>query len=171
MLVSQPVSAQVGSTSTIEIEGQVTAVDQAGRTVTMRGPDGNEQTVKVGPEVRNFAQIKAGDNIEVGISHSVLLELRAAEDLSAASTTSVGRAPMGDKPAAMGVERNYVTAKVVSVDQKHYTVTMEGPKGNHEVFHVKDPTLRAKLATLKPGQVIRATFTDAVAIAVTPAAQ
>jgi hypothetical protein len=48
---------------------------------------------------------------------------------------------------------------------------MEGPKGNHEVFHVKDPTLRAKLATLKPGQVIRATFTDAVAIAVTPAAQ
>lgn len=171
VLLSQPVSAQVGRTSHIEIEGQVTAVDQAARTLTVSGPDGNVQTFKVGPEVRNFAQIKAGDNIDVDVTHSVLIELRAAEDLSTASATSVARAPMGDKPAAMGVERNYVTAKVLAVDTKKYTVTMVGPKGNHEVFHVKDPALRAQLATLKPGQVIRATFTDAVAVAVTSAGQ
>jgi hypothetical protein len=171
MLLSQPVLAQVGSTSHVAIEGQVTAVDQAARTVTVRGPDGNEQTIKVGPEVRNFAQIKAGDNIDVDITHSVLLELRSAEDLSTASATSVARAPVGDKPAAMGVERNYVTAKIVAIDKKHYTVTMVGPKGHHEVFQVKDPDMRAELVKLKVGQVIRATFTDAVAVAVTPAGQ
>jgi hypothetical protein len=171
MLLSQPVFAQVGSTSHVAIEGQVIALDQAARTVTVKGPDGNEQTIKVGPEVRNFAQVKAGDMINVDITHTVLIELRADEDLSVASSTSVQRAPLGDKPGAMGVQRNYVTAKVVAIDKKHYTVTMEGPKGNHEVFHVKNPDMRAELLKLKVGQVIRATFTDAVAVAVTPESQ
>lgn len=171
MLLSQPVFAQVGSTSHLEIEGQVTAIDQAARTVTVRGPDGNEQTFKVSADVRNFGQVKAGDMIDVDITHSVLLELRAAEDLSAATATSVARAPLGDKPAAVGIERNYVTAKIVAIDKKHYTVTMVGPKGHQEVFQVKDPDMRAELVKLKVGQVIRATFTDAVAVAVTPAGQ
>jgi hypothetical protein len=171
MSFSQPVFAQVGSTSHVEIEGQVVSVDQAARTVVVRGPDGNEQTVKVAPGVRNLAQVKAGDTVDVDIVHSVLLELRAAEDLSAATTTSVARAPVGDKPAAMGVERNYITAKIVAIDKKHYTVTLVGPKGRHEVFQVKDPDMRAELVKLSPGQVIRATFTDAVAVAVNPSAQ
>lgn len=171
MSFSQKAFAQVGSSSHVEIEGQVTAVDQAARTVTVRGPDGNEQTIKVSPDVRNFDQVKTGDKVDVDITHSVLLELRAAEDLSAATSTSIARAPVGDKPAAMGVERNYVTAKIIAIDKKHYTVTMVGPKGNHEVFPVKDPAMRAELLKLKPGQVIRATFTDAVAVAVNPAGQ
>jgi len=171
MSFSQPVFAQVGSTSHVEIEGQVTAVDHAARTVTLKGPDGNEQTIKVSAGVRNFAQVKAGDMLDIDITHSVLLELRAAEDLSAATSTSVARAPMGDKPAAMGVQRNYITAKIVAIDKKHYTVTLVGPKGRHEVFQVKDPAMRAELVKLSPGQVIRATFTDAVAVAVTPATQ
>jgi hypothetical protein len=171
MLLAQPVFAQVGSTSHVAIEGQVIALDQAARTVTVRGPDGNEQTLKVSADVRNFGQIKAGDMIDVDITHSVLLELRAAEDLSTSSAVSVARAPLGDKPAAIGVERNYVTAKIVAIDKKHYTVTMVGPKGHQEVFQVKDPDMRADLVKLKVGQVIRATFTDAVAVAVTPAGQ
>jgi hypothetical protein len=171
MLFAQPVFAQVGSTSHVAIEGQVIALDQAARTVTVRGPDGNEQTFKVSADVRNFGQIKAGDMIDVDITHSVLLELRAAEDLSTSSAVSVARAPLGDKPAAIGVERNYVTAKIVAIDKKHYTVTMVGPKGHQEVFQVKDPDMRADLVKLKVGQVIRATFTDAVAVAVTPAGQ
>ena len=171
MLLSQPVFAQVGSTSHLAIEGQVIALDQAARTVTVRGPDGNEQTFKVSADVRNFGQVKTGDMIDVDITHSVLLELRAAEDLSTASASSVARAPLGDKPAAIGVERNYVTAKIVAIDKKHYTVTLVGPKGHHEVFQVKDPAMREELVKLKVGQVIRATFTDAVAVAVTPAAQ
>jgi hypothetical protein len=169
MLLGQPVFAQVSSTSHVEIEGQVIALDQAARTVTVRGPDGNQQTFKVSADVRNFGQVKAGDMIDVDITHSVLIELRAAEDLSTASSTSVARAPLGDKPAAMGVERNYVTAKIVAIDKKHFTVTMVGPKGRQEVFQVKDPAMRAELVKLKPGQIIRATFTDAVAVAVTPA--
>jgi hypothetical protein len=169
MLVGQPVFAQVSSTSHIQVEGQVIALDQAARTVTVRGPDGNQQTFKVSADVRNFGQVKAGDMIDVDITHSVLIELRAAEDLSTASATSVARAPLGDKPGAIGVERNYVTAKIVAIDKKHYTVTMVGPKGREEMFEVKDPAMRAELVKLKPGQVIRATFTDAVAVAVTPA--
>ena len=171
LLLGQSVFAQVGSTSHIAIEGKVIAVDQAARTVTVQGPDGNEQTFRVSADVRNFGQVKAGDMIDVDVIRSVLLELRAAEDLSTASATSVARAPVGDKPRAIGVVRNYVTAKIVAIDKKHYTVTMVGPKGNHEVFHVKDPDMRAVLVKLKVGQVIRATFTNAIAVAVTPASQ
>lgn len=168
MLLSQPVFAQVSRTKHIEVEGQVTALDQATRTVTVKDSGGTEQTFKVSPDVRNLYQIKVGDTINVDFTHSVLLELRAAEDLSATTSTEVNRAPTGGQPFAMGVERNTLTAKIIAVDVKHHSVTLQGPKGNQVVFPVKDANLRAKLSTLKPGQVIRASFTDAVAVSVTP---
>src|SRR5689334_10819583 len=45
------------------LNATVTAVDKADRVVTLRGDDGREQTIKCGPEVRNFDQIEVGDRV------------------------------------------------------------------------------------------------------------
>src|SRR5512143_2267981 len=52
-------------------EGVVTAtatvkkVDQKSREVTLTLPDGSTKTIHAGPEVRNLAQVKAGDLVTV----------------------------------------------------------------------------------------------------------
>src|SRR5271155_2959690 len=51
--------------NTIEITAAVEAVDKAARTVTLKGADGHERTITVGPRVKNFKQIKVGDLVAV----------------------------------------------------------------------------------------------------------
>src|SRR5437773_2555037 len=47
----------------VEITASVQAIDKANRTVTIKGPRGRVETVTAGPEVKNFDQIKVGDNV------------------------------------------------------------------------------------------------------------
>ena len=51
--------------NTIEITATVQAVDKATRAVTLKGPEGNVRTITAGPEVKNFDQIKVGDQVAV----------------------------------------------------------------------------------------------------------
>jgi len=64
-----------------------------------------------------------------------------------------------------------VSAEVVSVDTTNNTVTLKGPKGNVETIDVQDPDNQAKLPSLKPGQVMQFTYTEALAVSVTPSAK
>lgn len=166
--LSQPVSAQVRRTEHFQVQVQVVAVDHTARTLTVRQPDGSESIAKIGPDAKNFDSIKVGDNVTLDFMHSVLFELRAAEDLSMAGNATVARAPVGSTPSAVASTQLSVTVKIIAIDKKNHDVTLEGPKGNHVMYHVQDPTLRKDLDKLKPGQVIRATFNDAVAATVTP---
>jgi hypothetical protein len=40
-------------------------VDARTRTIVVRGPDNVPQTLQLGPEVRNFDQIRRGDRVRV----------------------------------------------------------------------------------------------------------
>lgn len=42
---------------------KVKAIDKKNRVVTLKSPDGKMAKVKCGPEVRNFAQIRIGDDV------------------------------------------------------------------------------------------------------------
>jgi len=43
---------------------EAVAVDQATRKVTLKAADGTTTSIVAGPAVRNFSQIKAGDQVE-----------------------------------------------------------------------------------------------------------
>lgn len=58
----------------------------------------------------------------------------------------------------------------MNVDQAAETVTFKGPKGRVSTVNVTDPALQAKLATLKPGQLVQFDYTEAVAADIRPAA-
>jgi hypothetical protein len=47
-------------------------------------------------------------------------------------------------------------------------VTFKGPRGVRTV-EVQDPSLQAKLPSLKPGQVVQLTYTEAMAASIQPA--
>ncbi|HEY7163174.1 MAG TPA: hypothetical protein VIB79_01325 [Candidatus Binatia bacterium] len=60
---------------TIELTGTVQSVDANKRTVTVKGPEGNLRTFHVDKAVKNFNQVKAGDQVVLRITQAVALSV------------------------------------------------------------------------------------------------
>lgn len=152
----------------VEITASVQAVNKADRTVTIKGPRGNVQTVTAGPEVKNFDQIKVGDNVALRYMEALSLELKKGGKAPVARTDTMAgaTAKAGDKPG-VGVGRQvHVTADVVAVDAATQTVSLRGPKQTVDL-KVRDPE---QFKLVKVGDQVEATYTEAVALSVEPVA-
>jgi hypothetical protein len=148
----------------------VESVDQKGRTVLLRGPDGRLVTVAVGPEVRNLAQVKPGD--QVGIKYRESLAVAMAKPGAGAQmsvSSAMSRAKLGEKPGGVGAQTIRVQAKITGVDTEHNTVSFVGPAGQERTVEVADPQMQAFIRTLKAGDIVDVTYTRAVAVAVSAA--
>ena len=84
--------------------------------------------------------------------------------------TSGTRMPEGGG-TAMGSRETTMSAEVVSVDVPNSKVTFKGPKGNRRTVTVQDPAMQKKLPSLKPGQVVQFTYTEAIAASIRPSAK
>jgi hypothetical protein len=148
------------------ITATVEAVDQAKRTVTLKGPKGRTVTLTVPPEARNFDQVKVGDKLKAKYVDSIAIFVRKSSDPpDAAETQAVAVAPRGQKPMAAALNTVEVTANVEKVDYQKRLITLKGPEGNVRTLKV-DPRVK-RLAEIKPGDDIVLRRTEAVAIEVT----
>jgi hypothetical protein len=149
----------------VTLEATVVSVDAAKRTVTIKSADGVTKTFKVGKEVKNFDQIKAGDKVKTTFFESIAVFVRKSnEKASASEATTVGVAPLGAKPGVFAVDTFEITAKVQEIDVKKRIVTLKGPEGNVRAFKV-DKSVE-NLDKVKAGDELVVRVTDAVAIAV-----
>jgi hypothetical protein len=143
----------------------VDAIDAGKRTVTLKSADGQKQTYKLGPEVRNFDQIKVGDTVKATYLESVAIFVRKSnEKPDAGQVQTVQVAPKGAKPGVIATETTEVTAKVEAIDYKKRTVTLKGPEGNVRTFSV-DKSVK-KFDNVKVGDEVVLRVTEAMAIAV-----
>ncbi len=179
MAAAFPATAQQGSTvagkgpgvvgvaQTVNVTATITAIDAASRAITLKGPQGRETTVVAGPEVRNFAQLKVGDNVDIGFVESLVLELKKGGGKPVAWTVKEGAvgAKPGEKPAGAAGRQVTVVGDVVAVDTAAKTVTVKGPQRTVDL-KVNDPE---QLKLIAKGDQIEATFTEAMAISVSPA--
>jgi len=62
-------------TTVVEATANVEAVDLKKRTVTVKGPKGNVNTVKVGDHVKNLDQVKVGDQVVVRYTEAVAISV------------------------------------------------------------------------------------------------
>ena len=149
------------------ITATVEAVDQANRTVTLKGSLGRTVTLTVPPEAKNFDQVKVGDKVKVKYVDSVAIFVRKSSDPpNASETKAVAVAPRGQKPMAAAINTVEVTANVEKVDYQRRLITLKGPEGNVRTLKV-DPRVK-RLAEIKPGDDIVLRRTEAVALEVTP---
>jgi Cu/Ag efflux protein CusF len=58
----------------VTVVGTITAVDQKAQTVTIKGPRGNEETVKV-KDPKNMQGVKAGDMVEITYAQALAVSL------------------------------------------------------------------------------------------------
>ena len=160
---------KAGVTQTVKMTATITAIDKATRDVTLKGPQGNEITVTVGPEVKNFANMKVGDQVNAEYVEALTLELKKGGGQKVERTEQAGAmgAKAGAMPAGAMGRQITVVADVVSVDPAKKTVTLRGPKRTVELV-VSDPE---QLKRVAKGDQVEATYTQALAIAVEPAAK
>ena len=150
------------------VTATVEAIDVAQRLVTLKGPKGQVVDLGVSPDVRNLEQVKVGDSVKVAYLESLSLELKkdGKELRSATSNAGGARAAEGDRPAGMVGEKVTVIADVIAVNPKKNLVTLRGPKRTVEL-NVSDPK---QFKLIKVGDQVEAVYTQALAVAVEPAA-
>jgi len=184
-LVAAPVSAQQPSAATgsvvqkapgmvagaqvATVSAKVIAIDKDTRLVTLQGPLGNQFRVVAGKEVRNFDQIKVGDELVVTHAEALTLELKKGGDgiRERVESQDAARAAAGAKPGMAGVNRVSIVANVVALNARTQTVTLRG------VEHTIDLRVPDKnqFKLIKVGDQVQATYTEAVAVSMEPAAK
>jgi Cu/Ag efflux protein CusF len=154
---------------TVKATATVQAVDKAARTVTLKMPNGNTRTVVAGEEVRNFDQIKAGDKVNVQYVEALTIELKKDGKAVVGRTESSGMqtAAKGEKPGAVAMREVVAVADVVNVDAAKKLVSVKNKDGKVIDLNVRDPE---QLKLIKKGDQVQATYTEAVAISLEPAA-
>ncbi len=154
--------AMVGETA--KITATVEAIDQKTREVTLKGPKGGVVTFVAGPEVKNLAQVKKGDELVVEYAHALAIDLKKSTKTAASRTIVEGgkAAAPGQKPGVVAARQVNVTAKIEAIDAKTNVVTLKGVE--HTVdLQVKDP---AVLKNFKVGDFVDAVYAEAIAISV-----
>jgi hypothetical protein len=153
------------------LKATVEAIDYDKRTVVLRSEDGKETTtLEVGPEVKNFAQVKKGDVLTVEHIESVaLIVVPKGEAPSGKGGSSyVEVAKPGEKPRRVEVHTREIVATIEAIDYKARTVTLRGPEGNTRTLKVGPDAKRFDNA--KKGDEVYVSYTESTAISVqTPA--
>jgi hypothetical protein len=163
------VSADVAVTT---VRAKVTGINAKDRLLTVRGPSGNVFKLVAGPEVRNFAQIRTGDDIVLRYTQSVayVISKPGTKLPDVAVGEAAARAPLGAKPAGAIGQRVTITGTIVGVDPLTHTLSVVDQHGGPvRTFAVTDPERQAALSSLKVGEMLSVVFTEAVAVAVEPA--
>jgi Cu/Ag efflux protein CusF len=152
---------------TITKTATVQAVDLDKRVVTLKGEQGNVFDLKVGEEAKNLPQVKVGDLVTVKYYESLAFEVtKPGQAVAAGATAGVASAKPGEKPAAVAAGQATMVATVEAIDTKKNYVTLKGPDGKIKEIKVKDPK---NLVNVKVGDQVAITYTEALAIEVTPA--
>ncbi len=160
---------KAGVAQTVKLTATITAIDKATRDVTLKGPQGNEVTVTAGPDVKNFDKMNVGDQVDVQYIEAVTLELKKGGGQPVARTEQAGAkgAKPGEQPAGIVGRQVTIVADVIAVDPAKQIVTLRGPQRTVNVT-VSDPEQFKRIAK---GDQVEATYTQALAMAIQPAAK
>jgi hypothetical protein len=124
---------------THKMTAKVTAIDTANRKVTLVTSDGEKTTVKCGPEVINFDQIRVGDQLKVTVAEELAVYMaKEGAAPSDGAAALVALAPKGAKPGGVVASTVQVTAKVTAIDLKHHKATLQFADGTTRTVTVRD---------------------------------
>jgi len=120
------------------LTAKVTDIEAAKREVTLVNSEGEKTTVKCGPDVINFDQIRVGDHLKVTVTDQLVAYLAdAGAGLKDGGAGVVLLAPEGAKPGGVVANTVQVTAKVTAIDLRHHKATLQFPDGTTRTVAVR----------------------------------
>ena len=143
----------------------VDSISYKDRTAILKDSENELHFFKAGPEVRNFDQLKVGDEVIMEYTESIAVFVDKPESAPAGTASQVvRRAVPGAKPGMEAVTVIEVTALVEKIDYATRMITLKGPEGKFITTKV-DPGL-TRFNEVKKGDMIYLQLTEELLIKV-----
>lgn len=161
-------NAPAVTTQSSTLQATVKSVYPDKRSITLVGSDGQERSIFVGPDVR-LNLVHAGDKVNVTYQQGIAAEI--AKGNTKVTDPAAADFAYRNQNAAGGGAGSSVTVgvKILGVNPTNNTVLFQERDGSQHVIEVKSPQMRDFIRTLKAGDNVNVTFTESVALSVTPA--
>jgi hypothetical protein len=163
--VSQPANVRpdvVGMVYTAEAAAVVETVDPQAHQVLLRLPDQSLVTLNAGPGLRNPDQLKPGDHVLAKYIEAAVVRLTNPKSDNGAPVSAAASA------AATAGAQIHDVSKVVAVDPPRNTLSFTDANDKVQTIVLHDPATVAVLKTLKTGDPVEITYTEGVALSLTP---
>jgi Cu/Ag efflux protein CusF len=165
-LIALPLAAhaQVSVSGVAQATATITAIDYGARLVTLQSSNGDVETIKAGPEVKRFNELKVGQTVTFRYHESVVYQVRKAGQSAptpAPEPTMVRGT--GALPSGTALEQKTATVTIKAIDSSVPSVTVLTEDGRTVSFKVRDKKV---LEGLKVGDKVDIAYTQALAISV-----
>jgi hypothetical protein len=162
-------SAAYGQTKTITgdmvtVTAKVEAIELSSRTLSLKKADGTFTTLVVPEAYERFPGIKVGDTVTARYYDNIVFrKLNPGEKPTNEGSAGIS-APGGSRPNATVSAQRTITTTITAIDMKVPSITFSGPNNWVYSSKVQDVPL---LKTVKVGDQVNITWTEAVSITVT----
>lgn len=156
----------MAASRTMTMSATVEAINQETREVTLKGSSGEMVTITASPDVRNLAQVEAGDRVLAEVYEEVTIQVLAnpeGMEPGAGEFGAAARADEGQMPGGAVMDTLVITAVVEEIDLENNTYKLRGPQGNIREFVAQDPENLKKAAV---GDLVVITITQAMGVLV-----
>jgi hypothetical protein len=160
-----PAAPRVNVRDVAVVTGRIERIDRFSRSLVVRTAEGLFHNLYVGPELKIFEELKAGDSVTVRVSESVVVALRpGAKTTVVEDQTAAAKKGAGGAPAVDVLQQLKATVTVENVDAATGMITYKGADNRSVMRMVSD---RRLIDGLKRGDIIEITYTRARAIELT----
>jgi len=135
-----PALPAIVATSESSASANITAIDPATRTVTLKNAAGETHKYQCGPAVQNFGQLRVGDTVNATIVEQlrIFVQKGAGAPPGMAVGSTMARAPKGSTPGAIVSETLQRNATITALDPNQHLVTVKNAEGETRTYAV-DP--------------------------------
>jgi hypothetical protein len=147
----------------IEVRAKIVELDVANRVATLKGTKGKLVTVNVPADLKNFAQVRVGDEVVIRYMAAVAAKLEPASNngiRERIESETMENAPAGGLPGAVSGRKVEILATLKSLDTKAGTATLRGAT---RTFTIAIPE-GMDVSKVKVGSEVRAVFIEAVMV-------
>jgi hypothetical protein len=156
-----PDKPSISATQTVQIVTTVEAIDYETRMVTLKGPEGNLETVKA-ERTPNLEEVKVGDQVNVEYMRNLTIEVMANDGTQPGqgvmTATAVNKPD--EAPGGMEMVSTITTATVQEINLEDNTFKLNMPGGVVEQFNARNPENLKRAAV---GDLVVITTTEAIA--------
>jgi RNase P/RNase MRP subunit p29 len=164
-----PAPSERGIAGLVEVEATVVAVNERDRLITLRGPE-RTVTVHVPKKVPHLELIQPGDRVNARYYEALAVELEApgTEPVGVKVKNAVDVAVTEPESGVVDSRQVSITSMVYIVNRGDNSVTFQGPDGYYRWVKIKDQRLQSRLQDLKYRDLVRITYTEALAVSLAP---
>ena len=153
-----------------KVEGTVESINPATREIVVRGPNGGAVSVIAGEQAKNFDKVHVGDTVSISYLQGIAAQMSKGDTKVSepAGSTFAYRAGGGTKPGGGVGQSVTATVKIEDVDPTSHTVAFRSSDGTVHVVTARSPQMQQFVRTLKRGDSVDVTYTESIAVNVTP---